>query len=379
MPAYVTSLGVCLPNDPVPNSRVEAVLGMIGRIPSPIKDVILQRNGIKWRYYAIDPETRRPTHTNAQLTVAAIRAMGEDAGVDLGAIDLLACGTSSPDQAIPGHASMVHGLLGCGPCEAVSTAGVCCSGVAAMKYAYANVLAGASRLAVATGSELVSTALWSAQYAPPAEEESAERPYLGFDQEFLRFMLSDGAGAMLVEDRPRPGRPALRIDWIDMRSFANELETCMYTGALKQADGSLRGWRSEGEGFLETARKGYFYLSQDVKLLSENIVTTAGRFFDKVCKRHSLAPENVDWLVPHLSSMFFQQPLYEEMTRRGFVLPIERWFTNLKYKGNTGAASLFIMLEELVKSGKLEPGNRILCAIPESARFTFACVHLTVE
>ena len=56
----------------------------------------------------------------------------------------------------------------------------------------------------------------------------------------------------------------------------------------------------------------------------------------------------------------------------------ERWFTNLKYKGNTGAASIFIMLDELFKSGKLKAGQRILFMVPESARFTFACMHLTV-
>jgi len=108
-------------------------------------------------------------------------------------------------------------------------------------------------------------------------------------------------------------------------------------------------------------------------------VPVAGRFFAEIRNRRDLKPEDVDWLVPHISSMFFQEPLREEMARRGFDVPAEKWFTNLMYKGNTGAASLPIILEELHKSGKLKPGERILCAIPESARFTFACMHLTVE
>ena len=204
-------------------------------------------------------------------------------------------------------------------------------------------------------------------------------PYLAFNREFLRFMLSDGAGAMLIEDRPRAEGPALRIDWLDMLSFANELDACMYTGAVKHPDGSLHGWRSEEGGPTEAVRKGYFNLAQDVNLLSENIVKMAGRFFAEVLKRHELKPENVDWLLPHISSMFFQQSLYEEMARIGFDFPPEKWFTNLKYKGNTGAASIFIMLEELHRSGKLKQGDRILCAVPESARFTYACIHLTVQ
>jgi 3-oxoacyl-[acyl-carrier-protein] synthase III len=67
------------------------------------------------------------------------------------------------------------------------------------------------------------------------------------------------------------------------------------------------------------------------------------------------------------------------MAGQGFDLPFEKWFTNLMYKGNTGAASFPIMLEELDHSGKLWPGQRILCAVPESARFTFAAIHLTVQ
>ncbi|MCE1782038.1 hypothetical protein LWT85_24965, partial [Enterobacter hormaechei] len=56
----------------------------------------------------------------------------------------------------------------------------------------------------------------------------------------------------------------------------------------------------------------------------------------------------------------------------------ERWFTNLTVKGNTGSASIYIMLDELMKSGKLKKDQRLLCFIPESARFTGAFMHLTV-
>ncbi len=379
MPAFINGFGVCLPNKPVHNQQIESVLGMVNQAPSPVRDVILDRNGIKWRYYALDPESGKPTHNNAELTVEAIRALATGAGLDLHDIDLLACGTSSPDQAIPSHAAMVHGLLKSSPCEIVSTAGVCCSGMAALKYAWAGIAAGLNRLAVVTGSDLVSPALRASQFPPLDEQALKDNPYLSFSREFLRFMLSDGAGAMLVEDRPRPGQLALKIDWLELRSYANELAPCMVSGGLKQADGSLQSWRVAEDDPADAFRKGYFNLSQDVNLLSENIVPTAGRFFAEVRQRRGLQAEQVRWLVPHISSMFFQEPLYEEMAKAGFDLPPEKWFMNLKYKGNTGAASIFIMLEELYHSGKLQPSDTILCAVPESARFSYACLHLTVQ
>jgi len=379
VPAFINGFGACLPNKPVPNQQIESVLGMVGQVASPVRDVILDRNGIKWRYYAINPQSGKPTHTNAELTCEAIRSLAAASGLDVAEIDLLACGTSSPDQAIPSHAAMVHGLLGGPPCEIVSTGGVCCSGMAALKYACASVQAGLNRSALVTGSELISPALRASQFGSLDEQTLQQNPYLSFSREFLRFMLSDGAGAALVEDRPRSGQLALRIDWIELRSYANELGPCMYSGALKQSDGSLLSWRLAEDDPATAFHKGYFNLCQDVQLLSENIVPTAGRFFADVRRRHGLEAQDVKWLVPHISSMFFQQPLYEEMAKAGFDLPPEKWFLNLKYKGNTGAASIFIMLHELYRSGKLQPGDRILCAVPESARFTYACLHLTVQ
>jgi 3-oxoacyl-[acyl-carrier-protein] synthase-3 len=148
---------------------------------------------------------------------------------------------------------------------------------------------------------------------------------------------------------------------------------------VKLPDGTLRGWREEVEGPEAVLRKGYFNLSQDVNLLAEKIVKVSGRFFREIRDRRQLRSEQVDWFLPHLSSMFFQQPFHQEMVASGFDVPLEKWFTNLKYKGNTGSASIFIILEELLKSGKLKKGDRLLCAVPESARFTYAAMHLTVE
>jgi 3-oxoacyl-[acyl-carrier-protein] synthase-3 len=376
MNAYITGVASFLPNKPVPNEQIESLLGKVQGASSPVRDLILHRNGIRWRYYALDPTTRRPTHTNAELTAEAIRQLMKTAGVDLTKIDLLACGTSSPDQAIPNHAAMVHGVLKFPPCELVSTAGVCCSGMTAMKYAYTSLLAGASKRAVVTGSELASTALTANHFSRDGPVDSGNE-FIGFSQDFLRFMLSDGAGAVLLETEPNGHSPSLRIDWLEILSFANELDACMYSAAIKQADGSLRGWRTETGGVAEAARKGYFALSQDVTLLGENIIRTAARFFKTIAEKHSLNVSEIDWLLPHLSSMFFQEPLVEEMVKQGLTIPIQKWFTNLKYKGNTGSASIFIMLEELVKSGKIKSGHRIVCVVPESARFTFACAHLT--
>jgi 3-oxoacyl-[acyl-carrier-protein] synthase-3 len=66
------------------------------------------------------------------------------------------------------------------------------------------------------------------------------------------------------------------------------------------------------------------------------------------------------------------------MKAAGFDIPQEKWFTNLYTTGNVGAASIYLIMEDLFKSGELKPGQRLLCFIPESGRFSHCFMHLTV-
>jgi 3-oxoacyl-[acyl-carrier-protein] synthase-3 len=50
------------------------------------------------------------------------------------------------------------------------------------------------------------------------------------------------------------------------------------------------------------------------------------------------------------------------------MIPEDRWFTTLPESGNVGSASIWIMLDGLIKSGKLRAGEKVLCIVPESGR-----------
>jgi len=381
MAVYITDLAAFLPNAPVANDQMEQVLGMVNQLPSRTRRIILRNNRIETRYYAIDPQTGQTTHTNARLTSEAIRRLRPYPDFSVADIECLGCGTSSPDQIMPGHGQMVHGELGGSPCEVMSAAGICMAGMAAMKYAYMNVALGLTRNAVATGSELASTFLRSRLCGPvdPHKAEALEtQPVLSFEADFLRWMLSDGAGAAFLADQPAPDRLSLRIEWIDLVSFANELDTCMYAGATLNEDGSLTGWRDQPSP-TGAAANGTFLIKQDVKLLNREIVVTAAdRTLPRLAARYGLKADQIDWFLPHYSSDYFRLQLHERMKSIGFHIPLERWFTNLAQKGNTGAASIFIILEELFRSGRIEKGQKLLCFIPESGRFSMCYMLLTV-
>lgn len=377
---YITDLAGFLPNAPVDNDNIERILGRVNGKPSRAMRITLRNNGIRLRHYAIDSTTGKFTHTNAQMTAEAVRAVMQRADTPLDTLELLCCGTSSPDQIAPAHGNMVHGELKSPPCEVVTFAGVCSTGVSALKYAYLNVAAGLTNNAVTSGSELASSYARSTQFSPETDamiEALEAHPELTFDKDFLRWMLSDGAGAALISGTPNADRPSLRIDWIDGCSFAGEMESCMYAGAIKRKDGELSGYR-ELDDPNEMLRQGYLAWKQDVRLLNENIMPISARALGSVAKRRNLVAEEITWFVPHFSSAYFQTRAQAAMAEQGFVIPDDRWFSNLTTKGNTGSAAIYVLLEELMYSKRLRKGDRLLCFVPESSRFSIYFMQLTV-
>ncbi|MDR1854185.1 MAG: beta-ketoacyl-ACP synthase III [Azoarcus sp.] len=376
---FITATAAFLPNAPVDNDAIEDVLGKIGGQASRTRSIVLRQNGIKSRHYAIDPATGAQTHTNAELTAQAVRALAEF-GFALDELGCLATGTSLPDQLMPNHGVMVHGELGNPPCEVVSTAGICLAGLTALKYAWLAVGSGGTANAVATGSELSSAILRAEHFVGDSDALAGElesRPWLAFEKDFLRWMLSDGAGAVLIELRPRPGRCNLRIDWIELSSAANRLPVCMYAGGERDDAGALLGWARFSPR--QWAEKSIFAIKQDVKLLDRNVVeATLEAPLAAIKARRGLEAATVDWFLPHMSSFYFRQPIADGLARAGMAIPFERWFTNLATRGNTGSASIYIMLDELVRSGRLRAGERLLCFVPESGRFSSGFMHLTV-
>jgi 3-oxoacyl-[acyl-carrier-protein] synthase III len=375
---YINSTSKYFPNNPVSNDEMEEYLGFIDGRPSKSKKIVLRNNGIVNRYYALD-KNGKSTHTNAQMTALAVKELFKDNPGKVKDIELLSCGTSSPDQVMPSHGVMAHGWLPeLEAIEVVSPSGVCCAGMHAIKYAYLAIKSGEMKAAVATGSERFSGLLVSDVFEEEAQKlkEMEENPFIAFQKDFLRWMLSDGASAFLMSDKPNPDGISLRIDWIEGVSYASEMETCMYMGGEKQEDGTLKGFMEYTPE--EIMNKSIFSIKQDITLLSDNIVHLGGKKIKEIMDRRRLTAADVDYFLPHISSDFFKTKIYDLVEYYGGGIPYEKWFINLYTVGNVGAASVFLMIDELFHSGRLKKGERLLLLVPESARFSYMYALLTV-
>jgi 3-oxoacyl-[acyl-carrier-protein] synthase-3 len=150
----------------------------------------------------------------------------------------------------------------------------------------------------------------------------------------------------------------------------------MYAGAIKDSAGEFIGW-SDLDQEVWTG-ESVFAIKQDTKLLGDFIVKKGGELMKELAVAKKFDPEKLTYFLPHLSSQYFASRIAKELEVIGLNIPNSKWFTNLSWVGNVGAASPFLMLEELFNSGKLNKDDQLLLMIPESARFNYAYVLLTV-
>ena len=275
-------------------------------------------------------------------------------------VTLLTGGTTYSPFSGPGISSILHsrlqqrGLIS-NSMELSSHAGICTSSAAAMLMAIRAVSAGEHDAAICVGTEHPSEILKSSVIRPIDDRDSGTdlRRTQWFMSVFLRFMLSDGAGAFLLEREPKAEGISFKVNWTHARSFAHEAPLCM-----KLQNDGVR-------------------LSQDISILSKYLMPTARKFSAEAMAKYDDDLSDYKVVLPHLSSFFFRRKT--ERIMQEFCSsdkPVAYW-TNLATAGNTGSASIYVMLDDYLKNHSVSNGDKIMLFVPESGQFNFVMVSLT--
>ena len=371
--SFITGTGAFLPGAPIPNDRMEDFIGRVGGRASGGGQRALRWNGIETRHYALSPNGD-VQHSGASMSAAAVRAALEDAGLGREDLDLLATATTQGDYLVPGHASAVHGELGGAALELASFQSVCASSFMAAKAAHLSVRAGEADCAAVVASEFSSRWFRPSFYEGTALIDAKGR--LAMEADFLRWTLSDGAGAVIVEPKPRPDRRSLRIEWIDLTSLAGNFDPCMWAGATRAERGDMtNAWPHAGPRAAHEA--GAVALLQDFALLKIVIRAWIGVYLEKVDSGR-IVPEKVDHLLCHYSARSLREEIVSLLINTRAMIPETKWFTTLPSTGNVGSASIWLMLDAFMKGDSAKLGDRILCIVPESGRAMVGFMMLEV-
>ena len=359
---YLQSAGMFLPGAPVDNAGMDAFVAPLNRISGRLKRRILAENGIQTRHYAID-DAGATVLSNAQMAAGAIEATLAGAGRSLADIGFLSSGSSGGDALMPGFANMIQGEMAAPPMETLSVHGVCAASVGALQAAAQAVESGAHRLALSVASEMPSRLFKRSRFAAQGYDTD-------FDAHFLRWMLSDGAGALLLggpQALPQINGLRLQLKWTHLRSFAGDYPVCMQLGLTADRSRS----HLDFPAWADAEAAGALSLRQDIRLLPHLFDVCIHEYADLAHK--GWVPERgIDHFLCHYSSERFIPVVEELLGKAQLGIPRERWWSNLAWRGNTGAASIFIMLSEFLQTqgARLKAGDTVLCFIPESGRFT---------
>ncbi|MEE9346460.1 MAG: beta-ketoacyl-ACP synthase III [Methylococcales bacterium] len=367
MPVFITSTGHFLPGNPVNNDQIENVLGCIGGKPSRLKRRILKSNGIQTRHYAIDKQ-HKTTISNSEMAAHSGQVCLDNSYLSKQQINMLSCATSQGDLVLPGFGSMVQAQLSLANVELQTSHGICSCSMMALKAAFTSLIADEHSNALVIASELVSRLFKASHYEAAGVDKNMD-----FNAEFLRFMLSDGAGSLLLETQPR--RQCFRIDWIRSFSHADAFPVCMSVGH-PQDKNDHRSWQ-DFPSYAEAEAAGALLIRQDVRLL-ENIVKLGVDGFLRLIDEGRIRADQIDHFLCHYSAHHFRSKIFDMLTLSGAAVPEEKWYSNLSNRGNTGCASMFIMLDEFRRTQRYETGEIIVCVVPESGRFNTVYMQLTV-
>jgi len=362
--AYISRTAAYLPGEAVNNDDMDRFIGPINKISSRIKNRILAENGILFRHYALD-EQGNSLHSVTSMGARVAHALMEGAAVPT----FLAAATTGGDVAAPGLANLIQGELHLPPMETLSISGICAASIGALNAAAQAVEAGSADHAIALASEFPSRLFKASRFADRGAD-------IDFDAHFLRWMLSDGAAGVTVSDRPANEGLSFKIRWIHQKSFSGDMPTCMQVGA--SPGNTLPGYLDYPT--LAAAEKaGAYDLRQNIRLLP-NLFDLGLHEYARLVKDGYLDPAQISWFLCHYSSERFRPMIAKLMEEAGISIPAAKWFSNLSTKGNTGSASIFIMLDEFFKSkaGELKVGDRIFGFVPESGRFSVAYFLLEV-
>jgi len=355
---YITRTGSYLPGEPVDNENIQRYLGtVLGE--RRVRSKILKANGIQLRHYALD-QKQNETYSLYEMAALAVRNCLPADATPL-QVNYLSAGTTHAPLLAPGVSSILHDQLSKGKVishalEINSNSGICSSGAQAIVNAARAVKSGDSATAICVGVEQSSAGLKSKSFRTTYDIPVMLRDVRAskwFMSVFLRFMLSDGAGAFLLEPQPGAQGISLKVNWTYSRSFANEAPLCMHINS------------------------NTMILSQDIKTLAKYMAPLSKKAVEGALCEHDEKLEMYSMVLPHMSSYYFEPSVKRILAGLSPNREMPYW-TNLRTAGNTGAASIFIMLDEYLKTKPVKSGDRLLLFVPESGQFNYVLISLTV-
>lgn len=276
---------------------------------------IVQRTGIRERRIAGKDES------TATLATAAARRAIEAAGLQPKDIDLVVCGTITPEMTFPSTACFVAASLGMTTTPAFDLSAACSGFIYTLETAAAFIKSGRYRNVLVIGAETLSR-------------------ITDYTDRASCILFGDGAGALVLQ---RSNDPTRGVIYSSLHADGTGWEMlCCKPGSRFPIEEALV---NAGDQYMKIkGREVYKFAVQRFEELIEDAM-----------RKCELTPETLSLIVPHQVN---QRIIDSAMSKLG--LPPEKAFVNIDKYGNTSAASIPIALDEAWRGGRIKPNDVIV-------------------
>ncbi len=300
--ARLIGTGSYLPGLPVTNDDLAA------RGIATSDEWIVTRTGIRSRYLA------EPGTTSSELGLIAAQRALEMAGIAGSELDLIIVATSTPDFIFPSTACLIQGKLGNKGAAAFDVQAVCAGFTYALGIAEKFIRSGSHKKALVIGAEVFSR-------------------ILDWNDRGTCVLFGDGAGAVVLEASEKPG------------ILATAMHADGSQNGILNVPGQICGGQVTGDPFLRMDGQAVFKFA--VRVLAD--------IAEEVCLAAGLQTSEVDWLIPHQANIRII-----EATGRKLGVDRNKVIVTVDRHGNTSAASVPVALDEAVRDGRIQRGQKVL-------------------
>ena len=300
--ARLIGTGSYLPGLPVTNDDLAA------RGIATSDEWIVTRTGIRSRYLA------EPGTTSSELGLIAAQRALEMAGIAGSELDLIIVATSTPDFIFPSTACLIQGKLGNKGGAAFDVQAVCAGFTYALGIAEKFIRSGSHKKALIIGAEVFSR-------------------ILDWNDRGTCVLFGDGAGAVVLEASEKPG------------ILATAMHADGSQNGILNVPGQICGGQVTGDPFLRMDGQAVFKFA--VRVLAD--------VAEEVCRAAGLQTNEVDWLIPHQANIRIIEATGKKLgvDRNKVIVTVDR-------HGNTSAASVPLALDEAVRDGRIQRGQKVL-------------------
>lgn len=341
MGVRIAGTGSYLPGPPIDQARLRELLRhQPDGLPESIQERLLEETGIETRHFAIDPTGERAAETNTSMATAAGRNALEAAGWAPDDVELLIVTTVIPDHLMPPTSTLVQESLGIARCAEMEISANCTAPFKALAVAEGLVRIGRYRRALVCASQFVSFLGFPPWSCPTA---------MGPDEGQLRWIVSDGAGAVALEE----GEPDT-----DLRTWLDSVGPGKRSGMFLELGAAAPDIEA---GFARGAQ----HVVQNIRYAMREGLPLATLALERLLRESGVDGRTVDHFIPSVSSTQVATRLARRARERSGVRE-EVWRTNFRRVGYLGGPGFFVVLDEIVRSGSVRPGD-VICAIAEES------------